>query len=66
MQTVNVNIIDTEAGRNSLLSSLMYGSYAANRGYGMTHEQLLSIGIGNEQMRIQYETNNFTKQIPID
>ncbi len=48
-----------------IMDTLMYSSYAANRGYGMTHEQLLSIGIGNEEMRIKYETNNFTKQIPI-
>lgn len=49
-----------------ILESLIYASYSANRGYGLTHEQLLSIGIGNEYMRIRYETNDFTKQIPID
>lgn len=39
-----------------IMNTLMYGSYAANRGYGMTHEQLLKIGIGNEQMKQAYES----------
>ena len=38
-----------------VLDSLMYGSYSANRSYGMTHEQLLSIGIGNDEMKLKYE-----------
>ena len=49
-----------------IIDMLMYGSYKANRGYGMTHEQLKSIGIGNDLMRIKYdieikirENNNF-------
>lgn len=49
----------------NLFNRLEYGSYAANRDYGMTHEQLLSIGIGNEGMRIEYESEGFTKQLPI-
>lgn len=64
MQTMTI----TEAISNpkNLFSILEYGSYAANRDYGMTHEQLLSIGIGNDGMKLQYESENFTKQIPID
>jgi hypothetical protein len=42
-----------------ILDRLMYGSYAANRDYGMTHEQLLSIGIGNEEMKRHYESKDF-------
>ena len=38
-----------------IFSQLEYGSYSANRGYGMTHEQLLSIGIGNDEMKKKYE-----------
>lgn len=49
-----------------LFSALMYVSYAANRDYGMTHEQLLAICIGNDGMKIKYESENFTKQITID
>jgi hypothetical protein len=40
---------------NDMFSHLEYGSYSANRGYGMTHEQLLSIGIGNDEMKAKYE-----------
>ena len=38
-----------------IMNSLMWGSYKANRGYGLTHEQLLSIGIGNDLMKQRYE-----------
>jgi len=51
--------IPTSKGMKSpaeIIDYLTYCSYAANRGYGMTHEQLLSIGIGNDQMRSRYET----------
>jgi len=37
---------------------LTYSSYEANRGYGMTHEQLVNIGIGNESFKIKYENGN--------
>ena len=40
---------------DEIMSSLMYSSYAANRGYGLTHEQLVKIGIGNNAMRLKYE-----------
>lgn len=49
-----------------IMDSLQYSSYAANRDYGMTHAQLLSIGIGNDGMKFQYESENFTKQVPND
>lgn len=61
--------IPTNEGNKTIaqiMDSLQYSSYAANRDYGMTHEQLLSIGIGNDGMKFQYESENFTKQIPID
>lgn len=40
---------------SEIMDTLSYSSYAANRGYGMTHEQLLSIGLGNEKMKEAYE-----------
>lgn len=55
------NTIPTTEGNKTIpeiMNTLMYGSYSANRGYGMTHEQLLSIGIGNEQMKEAYEKQN--------
>jgi hypothetical protein len=39
-----------------IFSTLMYGSYAANRDEGMTHEQLINLGIGNDYMKIKYES----------
>lgn len=53
--------IPTNIGNKSIpeiFSSLIYGSYAANRDYGMTHEQLISIGIGNDAMKIMYESES--------
>lgn len=44
-----------------IFDTLMWGSYAANRGYGMTHEQLISIGIGNDAMKAKYEAINQSK-----
>lgn len=38
-----------------IMDTLMWGSYKANRGYGLTHEQLGKLGIGNEAMRLRYE-----------
>lgn len=40
---------------SQIINSLMWGSYKANMGYGCTHEQLLSIGIGNDLMKEKYE-----------
>ncbi len=39
-----------------LLYSLTYTSYATNRDNGVTHNQLVSIGVGNEEMRVKYES----------
>jgi len=39
-----------------IMATLMYGSYAANRGYGMAHESLVRLGIGNEAMKLAYES----------
>lgn len=63
------NTIPTSEGNKTIpqiLERLEYGSYAANRDNGMTHEQLLSIGIGNDGMKFEYESEGFTKQVPID
>lgn len=49
---------NTDKGKldaNQLFDVLMWGSYKANRDYGMTHEQLISIGVGNDAMRQRYE-----------
>ena len=49
---------------DKIIDSLMYSSYEANRGYGLTHNQLVNIGIGNEEMRLKYELeNNINKPI---
>ncbi len=39
---------------NKIFDALMYGSYKANRGYGVTHEQLVKIGIGNDEFLARY------------
>ncbi len=70
MKTIQfIDKIPTDKGNKTvaeIINCLEYGSYAANRDYGMTHEQLLSIGIGNDGMKFQYESENFTKQVPIN
>ena len=51
--------IPTDKGLKSpseIVDTLMYGSYKANRGYGMTHEKLVGIGIGNDAMKERYES----------
>lgn len=57
-----ITITEAISKPENLFSALMYGSYSANRGYGMTHEQLLSIGIGNDEMKAKYESKNITNQ----
>jgi hypothetical protein len=37
-----------------IMDHLTYSSYRANRGYGVSHERLLKIGIGNKQMKQRY------------
>lgn len=39
-----------------IMNQLAYSSYKANREYGMNHEQLLKIGIGNDEMKAAYES----------
>lgn len=57
----NLGLIDklpTDKGMKSIpeiLDKLAYSSYSANRDYGMTHEQLTSIGIGNDKFKEKYE-----------
>jgi hypothetical protein len=53
METFNTN--KGELNEKQIFSILELGSYSANRDYGMTHDQLLSIGIGNEEMKKKYE-----------
>lgn len=51
--------LPTDKGQQTIpeiLNGLMYASYAANRGYGCTHEQLIKIGIGSDAMKTHYET----------
>lgn len=38
-----------------IIDHLMYASYKANRGYGMQHEQLVKLGIGNDTFKQIYE-----------
>jgi len=38
-----------------LIDHLTYCSYRSNRDEGMTHEQLISIGVGNKEMKEKYE-----------
>lgn len=57
MQTLVVNIDrwgNIDKTIPSLLSDLVYSSYAAQRDYGMTHEQCLSIGLGNDDLNKRY------------
>lgn len=39
-----------------IMDCLMWGSYASNRDYGCSHELLVKNGIGNEAMRLRYES----------
>jgi len=57
MKKVDIKIPTSEGDKTipQIFSSLMYGSYKANRDEGMTHEQLRSIGIGNDMMKATYE-----------
>lgn len=55
------NKIPTNKGKLTvpeIVNNLLYSSYEANRGYGMTHEQLVSIGIGNEDFKAFYESEH--------
>jgi len=41
-----------------IMDHLQWCSYKANRGYGCSHEALMSIGIGNEAMRLKYDSES--------
>jgi len=59
MSTESNDKIPTNHGNLSIpevFDVLMWGSYSANRGYGMTHEQLIRLGIGNDAMKERYES----------
>lgn len=59
------NKIPTNQGDKTvaeIMDGLMWGSYSANRGYGMTHEQLISLGIGNDAMKFRYDSKDYTEQ----
>lgn len=57
-----INIDQVKGNEQVILNTLMYGSYKANRGYGVKHETLVSWGIGNEAMRIMYESEQQKKE----
>ena len=41
-------------GNPHILNELMYGSYRANRDYGMTHAQAVRLGLGNTDSLLRY------------
>ncbi len=59
MKPVNEPTLPTNKGyltASQIKDELTYGSYAANRSYGMKHEALVRIGIGNDAMKERYES----------
>ena len=40
-----------------IMDHLMWCSYKANRGYGVSHESLAKWGIGNDAMKEKYEAS---------
>jgi hypothetical protein len=53
-------------GNPAILNELMYSSYEANRDNGLTHSQLLSIGLGNTDMLIRYNSKKSISEPPIN
>lgn len=52
------NKIPTDKGHmttDKIMNTLMWGSYKANRDAGLSHDQLINIGIGNNDFKIRYE-----------
>lgn len=50
--------LKTEQGEmqiHQVIESLTYISYATNRDYGMSHEALVRIGLGNDVFKSAYE-----------
>jgi hypothetical protein len=47
-----------------ILDHLTYISYATQRDHGMTHEQLIKIGLGNEAMKTMYDQEQPNSSLP--
>lgn len=63
-----MNTFYTNQGKltlDQIMEHLEYSSYRANRSYGMTHEQLGKLGIGNDFMKEKYETEKNNKEKPL-
>lgn len=41
---------------DQIMDKVEYEAYEANRNYGASHELLVKNGIGNEEMKIRYES----------
>ena len=54
MQTFNIDQV--LANPTQLFADLRYYSYAANIEAGMTHDDLVKLGIGSEEMKARYES----------
>lgn len=50
---------------SEIIDHLTYASYKANRGDGMTHDQLVRLGIGTEAMKLKYEQEEAPQLHPI-
>lgn len=42
----------------AMVREIQYSAYKSNRDEGMTHEQLISIGVGDSWMKVRYECGN--------
>ena len=40
---------------NEIFEHLAYSSYESNRDEGLTHDQLLTIGLGNDKFKERYD-----------
>lgn len=63
LDSISGETLPTSEGDRTIpqvMDSLMWGSYKANRGYGLTHEQLVKAGIGTPEMKIRYEQETKT------
>jgi hypothetical protein len=47
---------------DGLLTELLYSAYSYNRYCGMTHKQLLSIGLGNDDMKSKHEKDKKSRR----
>jgi len=53
MKTINLSSSETEI--KNFIEELKFQNYRYNRDLGMTHEQLVKIGLGNEEMEKRYQ-----------